>query len=275
MSAGKPKFNLDLATVTGDWPFVPDEISARLVCADDGATLLQLRVELGVLQMQLEGRPDGRRYHGHPSVLDYIWHETRLGRKVDGGDWLELERELNQFNYRRLALANLSEQALADPKCPHTVEFIRRTVDDIDHCAQVIRTMSADADAEEDGQRMAPLLFNRARLLSRLACLEGRFEEAVEEIDAGIAALEETLVRMGLDEEVRGQDPGMAYLRQMGRRLRDQHGIRTTLRERLSDAVAREDFAEAAQLRDLLRRRAGAKAPQLPPPDTDSTSPCP
>lgn len=276
MGRTKGKQNLDLASVTGEWPFVPEEVSARLVHGEDGSVFVQLRVELGVLQMHLDGRPDGQRYRGHPCVLDYIWHESRLGRLVAGEDWLELERELNQYNYRRLALANLCEQSLAEPQSPDRFEFIQRTVGDIDHCAQALRTMTSDEDgAAEDGHRMAPLLFNRARLLSRLRCLEGRFEEAVEEIDAGVAALEEVLVRLGMDDEQREQDPGMSYLRQMGRRLRDQHGIQTTLRERLSDAVSREDFVEAAQLRDLIRRRAGENSRQLPPPDTDSTSPCP
>jgi hypothetical protein len=35
-----------------------------------GGRAIQVRLELGILQMALEGRPDGRRPHGSPSLLD-------------------------------------------------------------------------------------------------------------------------------------------------------------------------------------------------------------
>jgi protein-arginine kinase activator protein McsA len=44
-------------------------------------------------------------------------------------------------------------------------------------------------------------------------------------------------------------------LRKMERSLRQLHGIESTLREQLDDAVANEEYERAAKLRDALRRR--------------------
>ena len=51
--------NLDLNTLIEGWNRAPGEIAARIVRGMDGADLVQLRVDLGVLQMYPAGRPDG------------------------------------------------------------------------------------------------------------------------------------------------------------------------------------------------------------------------
>ena len=80
--------------------------------------------------------------------------------------------------------------------------------------------------------------------------------------------LEQVLAEAGLDEDQREQSPALAYLEQMGRRLREQHGIALTLRERLDEAIEREDFEAAAHLRDELRRRRESDwQPKLPSPE--------
>jgi len=45
------------------------------------------------------------------------------------------------------------------------------------------------------------------------------------------------------------------HLRKIEQSLRDEHGIEATLREQLDQAVANEDYEQAARLRDALRRR--------------------
>ena len=49
----------DLTDLLRDFPYEPGRVRARLVRAKDGREVLQVRVELGVLQMECEGRPDG------------------------------------------------------------------------------------------------------------------------------------------------------------------------------------------------------------------------
>jgi len=56
--------SLDLNTVLRDWPHENGKIKVRKILGLDGREKLQLRIDLGVLQMELTGRPDGLRPHG-------------------------------------------------------------------------------------------------------------------------------------------------------------------------------------------------------------------
>ena len=44
----------------------------RIVPGDDGREKLQMRIDLGLLQMELDGRPDGQRPAGAESLLDHL-----------------------------------------------------------------------------------------------------------------------------------------------------------------------------------------------------------
>jgi hypothetical protein len=51
--------NDDLTGPLDRWPFEPDRLVARMIELEGDRQLLQIRVELGMLQMELTGRPDG------------------------------------------------------------------------------------------------------------------------------------------------------------------------------------------------------------------------
>jgi hypothetical protein len=246
--------NLDLSQFTEQWQPERDAVAARRVVGLDGTELIQLRVDLGVLQMDASGRPDGARVHGHPTAVDHVRHELRLGRPISESAWSELERELHQFNYRRLAYAGLAEDALSRNAVAEAIDLLGRTVRDVEHCLTLIILLRRDSTGPHVEQ-IPVLIFNRARLLCRALALEEQFEEAIDTAQEGIAALEEALIQAGFDEAQRESDPGIGYLRQTARRLREQYGIDQTLKERLADAVAREDFSAAARFRDELQRR--------------------
>src|ERR1044072_5038791 len=67
--------SLDLNTILQDWPHENGNIRVREIAGLDGREKLQLRVDLGVLQMELTGRPDGRRPPNCESLLEY--HQRR------------------------------------------------------------------------------------------------------------------------------------------------------------------------------------------------------
>ena len=68
----------DIDEALQGWPYEPEpnEFVAREVRARDGRTVLQIRIELGVLQLEVEGRPDGVRPHGFATYLDYLRHRA-------------------------------------------------------------------------------------------------------------------------------------------------------------------------------------------------------
>jgi UvrB/uvrC motif len=66
---------MDITKLLTDWPFEPGQVNARLIPGDDGEPKVQVRLDLGLIQLTWSGRPDGQTPFGFPSLLDY--HESR------------------------------------------------------------------------------------------------------------------------------------------------------------------------------------------------------
>jgi len=108
----------DIGPILEGWPHKPGEISVRKIRGNDGRTKIQLRLDLGLLQMAAEGRPDGRRPHGCESLLAYFQkllarhrrtHDTEEGFSVDEKHCDLLRSEAIQYYYRYLSEFVLEE----------------------------------------------------------------------------------------------------------------------------------------------------------------------
>ena len=71
-----------------DWPYDPRSISVRLTEGHDGRKVIQMRIELGVLQLETAGRPDGERPEGSDTFFDHL-----LQTEIAQGDEFELSDE--------------------------------------------------------------------------------------------------------------------------------------------------------------------------------------
>jgi hypothetical protein len=256
---------LDLDELTLDWECPPGELRARAVIGRDGSELLQLRIDLGVMQMVYAGRPDGTTYHGLPNARDYIEHELRLGgQALVPADWQELKRELMQLNYRRMAFATLAEDALTASDRTNAERYIAGALGDIHACLEHTDLLARHTSIQLESDVMQPtLVFDQARLLSQLSVVIGQYEQAIEQAEAGADALDTLLAELGYDEDQREEDPGVEYLRDLGHQLRIEYGISQTLHEKLQQAIEDEDFEAAAELRDQMQRRQAD--PDAPP----------
>ena len=78
--------NLDIGPIIEDWEFDPNDICARKIVGVDGRPKLQVRLDLGLLQMEMEGRPDGQRPFGRESLLEHYEGERDAYRTEHGTD---------------------------------------------------------------------------------------------------------------------------------------------------------------------------------------------
>ena len=62
----------DITPILAGWDYDHDELQVRIVAGDDGREKIQMRVDLGLLQMEIDGRPDGQRPAGFESLLDHV-----------------------------------------------------------------------------------------------------------------------------------------------------------------------------------------------------------
>ena len=61
----------DISRILKSWEYQPDTLIIRKVAGDDGNEKIQIRINLGILQMEAEGRPDGKTPHNSESLLEY------------------------------------------------------------------------------------------------------------------------------------------------------------------------------------------------------------
>ena len=254
----------DLMTVLEDWPDGAGVLRVRKLIGDDGESFIQMRVDLGVLQMQLDGRPDGERPYGHATMLEYMRKRIAgTSRRVRMSDSKEeaLTREMLQYYRRRISLMALAEQLKSTGEEGQADDCFRRAVADADHNLAILDLLTEHYADEEfirqhTGYR-AFILMHRTACLAERSLLNSDAERAIEQIKAGRSAIEECANEADGYDDDDDEDDG-AFIRElqnMERRIRAKHSCDRTLREQLEDAIAAEDFEQAARLRDALAKR--------------------
>src|SRR5437868_14769527 len=98
----------DIDAALRNWEYKPGMVQARLVEAGDHRQVIQMRLDLGLLQLETAGRPDGGRPHGCATYADYFRQQARLADRagrpfvLDKEQCDEADREFLQFFNRRL-----------------------------------------------------------------------------------------------------------------------------------------------------------------------------
>ncbi|MFW6293555.1 MAG: excinuclease ABC subunit B, partial [Spirochaetota bacterium] len=107
----------DITHLLEEWPY-DGENNARIVTADNGRSVLQVRQPLGIEQYELEGRPDGLSPDGFDTLAELVDHElaeyqtahgTDVGFEIDEDEATELQNEAVLFYYRYLLLFQLKD----------------------------------------------------------------------------------------------------------------------------------------------------------------------
>jgi len=246
--------SLDISEILKGWPYRHGQVSARRIRGRDGREKIQLRLDLGLLQMEAAGRPDGRRPHGMESLLD--WHERRLGRHVQqqgeeegfalsGRDCEMLRAEATLYYHRYLGAFVLGdyEAVLRDTD---------RNLRLMDFCRRFAREESDRYLLEE---YRPYLLMMRARAAAQLALRDGKAHEALQTVRAALADIEGFYDGFG-GEKLADQSSELTVLRTMEKDIVAQLPVDPVerLRRELADAVEAEHYEQAARIRDQLRR---------------------
>jgi len=261
--------SVDISDILAKWPYNDDGVMARLIVGDSGEHLLQLRLDLGVLQMFLAGRPDGERPDGYASVRERLdAHVAEHGAEsLTQDDWSELDREIIQFYHRRTALLALAQRAHSRKRRRAAIGFFRRAARDAGHNLRAMNFIvrySNDADYINGHERYRPfVLGQRGLALGHLYVLRGDPDAGIERVKIAIERIERFYGRRGL-EELCEQDLGLRQLNVFQRRVRRRYGIDKTLQEQLDDAIRAEDFERAAKLRDEIRERQEKRSDRQP-----------
>ncbi len=255
----------DLSAMMQAWPFDPTSVTARLVETHDQNEEVQLRLDLGILQMKLDGRPDGGRPHDQDSAFDYYRRkmitDRRAGPSLDGDACAELQQECVQFYYRYLALMVLKDYD--------------RVIRDTRHSLSIFQLVEKFAESDDlvwEFIQFKPYVhMMNARAKAEKLAAEGRIDEAVDQVERAMGLIREFLDEMD-EDEFPGEDcMELGILLELIQDLRERTEENDTenpvlkLKHKLQYAIHMENFEEAARLRDKIHAmESPAEGSQVP-----------
>lgn len=250
----------DLRLITDDWPYEPGQINVRTIRGADNRVKIQMRVDLGVLQMEVDGRPDGRRPYDQESFLDYQLQRvdahlrrngTDLGFTLDTEECREIREEALQYYQRYLANFVLENYEAV-------VRDTKRNLDALDLCAKYA-SEEDDRFALEQYRPYIVMMNVRSKALS--AMQKKKYQTALAHVETGLKTIKEIYEQFGEARAYRvsGEVHILKALRKEIRKHLPADPVRVITRK-LNRAVAEERYEDAARLRDeleLLKRKHG------------------
>jgi len=249
--------NQDITPLLAEFDFDTSTVTARWVDGLHDRKVLQMRMDLGIYQMESEDRPDGKRPHGKASLLEhYTFLErteavSRLKLKTD--DFTALQQEAVQYYYRYRAAFALAEYEMV----------IRDTEHNLDILAFVQR-QSSDHETSWDFMQFKPYLWMmRARALAEKSVQDGDFEAAIKSVDLGLEQIREFIdqqedfeMREDLQDDLLDDCYEIEMLTELRQRLQEKQpaaeGI-LRLKDSLRRAIQDEAYEKAAEIRDELK----------------------
>jgi hypothetical protein len=209
-----------------------------------------LRIDLGVLQMELTGRPDGVRPHGCESLLEY--HQTRAEKALQRGEnyeltleqCAELQQEGIQYYHRYLSLFQINDFA-------GVVRDTQRNLDLFDF-------VSEHTNREElswNMQQFRPyVLMMNTRARASILLAQGKFPEAMREIQRGRDAIAGFFERSNFPELV-AKSSEISFLDEWLEEVRAKRPLSKleVMQREMEMAIAKELYERAAEIRDAIR----------------------
>ena len=128
--------SFDISELLSGWDYKPGQVVARRFSGQDGREKVQLRVDLGVLQMNAEGRPDGRRPMAHDTWHDFQLERLRRHIEAKGDDegfildadaCAKLQQECIQYHHRYICFFQLEDFTAVERDCERNLrvfEFV-------------------------------------------------------------------------------------------------------------------------------------------------------
>jgi hypothetical protein len=251
MSDALSAMSLDLNTILKEWPHENGNIKVRKIVGLDGREKLQLRIDLGVLQMEMIGRPDGVRPHGCESLLEY--HQQRAKRAVQRGEnyelspeqCAELQQEGIQYYHRYLSLFQIND-------FPGVVRDTQRNLD-------LFEFVSEHTEREElswSMQQFRPyVLMMNTRARASILLAQGKFPEAMREIQRGREAIAEFFQKSNFPE-LAAKSSEIAFLDEWLEEVRAKRPLSKLeiMQREMEMAIAKELYERAAELRDAIKQ---------------------
>ncbi|HEV2209362.1 MAG TPA: UvrB/UvrC motif-containing protein [Verrucomicrobiae bacterium] len=246
--------DFDISHLLEQWEYQAGQVVVRRFKAKDGTDKIQLRVDLGLLQMNAEGRPDGKRPFGYNSLFEY--HQARLykhlaahegsaeGFKLKAEDCGKLQLEVLQYHHRYICLLQLED---------HT-----GVIRDAERNLAVFDFVEKHAEADEltwalrQFQPQLLMILTRARGAQALKAEDHTL--AIRLVEEGLDQIR-AFYRETMGNDAPDQSGEVLSLEEWLGEIRAKRPLsrRERLERALHEAVNKEDYERAAKVRDQLK----------------------
>ncbi len=244
---------LDIGSIMEGWPYESGKLSVRRVRGCDGKDKIQLRLDLGLLQMETDGRPDGRRPYGCESYLEYYKrdldryrhrHGSDDGYRLDAKACDRLRSEAMMYYHRYLSEFALDEYHAV-------VRDTSRNLESLDLCSQY----ACDEADQISHERFRPyVVMMRARAKALDALKADDYAAARDAVAEGLGEIHDFAEWGGHCQEIETS----AEVEVLGALLaeidsREPVDPVSAVEAELARAIADERYEDAAEFRDQLR----------------------
>ncbi|MBT4482768.1 MAG: hypothetical protein HOC71_03720 [Candidatus Latescibacteria bacterium] len=246
----------DIEHILKSWAYDPGEdLVVRIIDGKDGQKL-QMRIDMGIIQMALDGNPTGEGPENFETWFEYYQHQQKQVEDNDVEDFFTLDeescqtlrREAVHYYYRYLSLMKLGDY--------------KRVICDTDRNCRVFAFMKKYAASEMDrwslDQYRPYVIMMNTRANASLTIKEGQsskdsktpLEKALEFIDEGIGKIIGFYEEYGISSEAENSIE-LSVLKAL--KTEFIRNIPMSPEELLKKAVSDERFEDAAALRDIIR----------------------
>lgn len=246
--------NFDISQILDQWDYQPGRAAVRRFTGKDGVEKIQLRVDLGLLQMNAEGRPDGKHPLGHPSLYEFYQAKLHKHLATNGGsdtgfqleaeDCAKLQLEAFQYHNRYNCLLQLKDFAAVNRDTERNLAVFK-----------FVQKHAATQDMAWSLLQFKPqLLMIHVQARASQALEIKHHTAAIQEIEDGAEQIRE-FYREHARAESLEHSGELAYLKTWLDEIRAQRPLtqREKLERALHEAVSNEDYEKAAEMRDALR----------------------
>ncbi|MGB9595383.1 MAG: hypothetical protein ACPL7B_03800 [Candidatus Poribacteria bacterium] len=203
--------NKDIRNILDSWEYNPNIINVRKIIGNDGKEKIQIRVALGILQMEVDGRPDGKTPYNEESLLDYYKSLLKSIDELDGEggllftdqDMKDIETEIMQYYHRRMCFFILKDYTHAKRDAEHNLQLM-----------DLIKKYCKDEEYIRSHERYRPFVImemTRAESLEYLR--QDDYANAMKSISDAINAIESFYRENGIDEDELKKIPELILLK--------------------------------------------------------------
>jgi hypothetical protein len=247
--------NYDISALLDQWDYQPGQVVVRRFKGKDGLEKIQLRVDLGVLQMNAIGRPDGKRPFGRESLLEYYTDLLEKFRrehnnddksfKLTPEDCGKLQQEAIQYHHRYICLFQLEE-------FDGVIQDAQRNLRVFDF----VQKYAGSEDMAWSLQQFRPqLLMMRIRAKGASALKDNRYDEVIKLVEEGLEEIRQ-FYREHDRSDLLENSGEIQSLEMWLQEIQSKRPLspREKLETALSEAVKNENYEEAARVRDELKK---------------------